>query len=743
MIRIELRLRGAVQGVGFRPFIYRTALRLGLCGYVVNDPSGVTIEAEGNREDLDRFLQNIENDSPPLVKILQQNISYSPPAGYNSFEIRRSEEGGDRKAILIPDLSTCRACTEELLDPKNRRYRYPFINCTDCGPRYTLIEALPYDRARTTMKQFTLCPDCRREYEDPGNRRFHAEPNACPVCGPQVRLMDPAGREIAAGSEAIDRLLSEIRRGRIAAVKGIGGFHLVCDADRKETVDLLRKRKGRSSKPFAVMFQDLDQLRRYADPTKAEAALLSSPERPVVLIRKRKGQLSAVSPGLETVGAFFPYSPLHAILLSALPFPIVATSGNLSEEPIVKGNREALERLAPLTDLLLLHNRPIHRRCDDSVTKVIGGKPRLLRRARGFAATPVILPIKRKEKILAVGGHLKNTFALAFEDQAILSPHIGDLETPEGLDHFKTALADLSRIYDFTPDRIVHDLHPGYATTRWAEGQTGIETAPLQHHYAHILSCMAEHGLTEEVTGIAWDGAGYGPDGTVWGGEVFRCTPIDSKRIFHFRPFPLLGGERAVQEPRRVALALLLDLYGEKALSLDLPPLTAFRPEELPILAKAGKKGINAPLTSSAGRLFDGAASLLDIVQILNYEAEGAMKIEDRVLPGIEGFYSYRIQEGMIDWRPLIDDLIHDEERQKAPARFIHTLAQIIVDCARRADREKVCLSGGVFQNRPLTEQAETLLHQEGFSVFTQSRVPCNDGGISLGQAYWGGPVSP
>ncbi|NOY54115.1 MAG: carbamoyltransferase HypF [Deltaproteobacteria bacterium] len=739
-MRIELRLRGAVQGVGFRPFIYRTARRLGLCGYVVNEPSGVTIEAEGTREKIDRFLKIIESDSPPLAKILHRTTAFIPPAGYNDFEIRRSEEGGDRKAVLIPDLSTCRVCTEELLDPGNRRYRYPFINCTDCGPRFSIIEGLPYDRSRTTMKRFTLCPDCRREYEDPGNRRFHAEPNACPVCGPRVRLIDPAGKEIADGGKAIDRLLAEIRRGRIAAIKGVGGFHLVCNTTCEASVFLLRKRKGRSNKPFAVMFKDLDQVRRYADPTEEEETLLSSPERPVVLIRKREGQLTAVSPGLATVGAFLPYSPLHTVLLSALPFPIVATSGNFSEEPIVKGNEEAERRLSPLADFLLLHNRPIRRRCDDSVTRIIGKKPRLLRRARGFTATPMILPAKRKEKILAVGGQLKNTFALAFDDQVIVSPHIGDLETPEGMDHFESALSDLCRIYDFTPDRIVHDLHPGYATTRWARGRADIETTPIQHHYAHILSCMAEHGLTDTVTGIAWDGTGYGPDGTVWGGEVLRCTPTEYERLFHFRPFPLLGGDKAVFEPRRVALALLMEIYGERAFAMDLPPIRAFRQAELHFLEKAWEKRINAPLTSSVGRLFDGVASLLGIVQILNYEAEGAMKIEDRVLPGIDGHYRYNFEEGIIDWRPLIEELIHDREQEKVPARFVNTLARIIIDCAHRAGRKRICLSGGVFQNRPLTERAERLLRKDGFSVFTQSRIPCNDGGLSLGQAYWRTP---
>jgi len=740
MTRLELRLKGAVQGVGFRPFIYRLARDLDLQGHVSNGTGGVIIVAEGGKERIDRFLARIDAEAPPLSRITGKEARFLPPRGETGFVIRPSLQEGAPSVMLVPDITTCPDCTRELLDPSNRRYRYPFINCTNCGPRFTLIEALPYDRPRTTMKGFSLCAACEKEYRDPLDRRFHAEPNACPDCGPTVRLTTPGGEELAQGEEAISILLQRIEKGAIAAVKGIGGFHLLCDATREETVALLRRRKGRSGKPFAVMFRDLDQIRQYADPTKEEEALLLSPERPVVLLRKKGGHLPAVSPNLSSVGAFLPYSPLHSILLSSLPFPIVATSGNLSEEPIVKDNEEAKKRLSPLADLLLLHNRPIHRRCDDSVTKIIGHTPRLMRRARGFVAAPVILPGKRKERVLAVGGHLKNTFALAFNDQVIVSPHIGDLETLEGMDHFETALADLCRIYDFTPDRIVHDLHPDYATTRWAVRQQGIPKIPLQHHYAHILSCMAEHGLTEEVTGIAWDGTGYGPDGTVWGGEVLHCTTSEYKRRFSFRPFPLLGGERAVREPRRVALALLFDLYGEKALTFDLPSLSAFRKEELPLLQEVREKGINAPLTSSVGRLFDGVASLLGLVQVLGYEAEGAMKIEDRVLPEILDHYTYSITGDVIDWRPLIEDLLKDPDRQKVPGRFINTLVRIILDVSRRAGRERVCLSGGVFQNRPLTERAEALLRREGFQVFTQSRIPCNDGGLSLGQAYWEKP---
>jgi hydrogenase maturation protein HypF len=739
MTRLKLHLRGAVQGVGFRPFIYRTAKKLGLAGYVANEPSGVTVEAEGTPEEVDCFLKIVETESPPLANITHRTSSFDSPAGYQDFEIRSSQEGGDQQAVLVPDISTCPACTEELLDPQNRRYRYPFINCTDCGPRFTLIEALPYDRSRTTMKGFVMCPACRNEYTDPMDRRFHAQPNACPDCGPHVRLTDRNGNGLARGKESIDRLLEAIRDGKIAAVKGIGGFHLVCNATEERSVEQLRRRKGRSGKPFAVMFRDVDQIRQYAKPTVAEELLLLSPERPIVIIRKKAENLEAVSPGLTSIGAFLPYSPLHTILLQGLSFPVVATSGNLSEEPIAKGNDEALHRLGPLSDVFLLHNRPIHRRCDDSVTRIVNGRPQIIRRARGFAATPILLPGRRRRKVLAVGGQLKNTFALAFDDQVIISPHIGDMESPESMTHFQESLEDLCRIYRFAPDLIVYDLHPGYATTKWALKQEGPRKTPLQHHFAHILSCMAEHHLEEKVTGIAWDGTGYGPDGTIWGGEVLSCDRSKFERRLHFRPFRLLGGEKAVREPRRVALSLLFELFGQKIFEMDLPPLRAFEEQEREVLFSAWKEGINSPLTSSAGRLFDGLSSLLGLIQIMSYEAEGAMKIEDRFIASVTDSYTYTIEDGLIDWRPLFSDLLQDKEQTKIPSRFINTLVRIIHDSALWLDEKKVCLSGGVFQNAALTERTVELLREEGFQVFTQRLVPANDGGLSLGQAYWEG----
>jgi hydrogenase maturation protein HypF len=729
--------------VGFRPFVYRTARRLGLNGYVSNNPAGVFIEVEGARGRVDRFLRELQTDTPPLAKITHRETALAAPVGYREFEIRPSSDRGAPAAVLLPDMSICADCTRELLDAQDRRYRYPFINCTNCGPRFTLIEGLPYDRPNTTMKAFTMCPECQAEYDTPRDRRYHAQPNACPRCGPAVWLVDAQGTPRARGEAAVRGLLDAIEQGGIVAVKGVGGFHLICDATREAAVERLRARKGRSEKPFAVMFRDLEQLRVFATPNPEEEALLLSQERPVVLIRRKGEALRAVSPGLLTVGAFLPYSPLHHLILEGLDVPVVATSGNLSEEPIVKENDEALARLGQLCDALLLHDRPIHRRCDDSVVKEAGGAPQFIRRARGYVSMPVLLPTRLKRPVLAVGGQLKNTFAIGFDTQIVLSQHIGDMESPESLAHFEETLADLCALYQFEPELIVHDLHPRYETTRWAQAQTGADRVGLQHHYAHILSCMAEHGLREPVTGIAWDGTGYGKDGTLWGGEVLACDLTQCERTFHLRPLRLIGGERAVREPRRVALSILFDLFGEESLEMDLPPVAAFDSGERAVLWAAWRRQFHAPFCSSAGRLFDAVAALTGQIQRCTYEAQAAMMIEDCYDPDVTDPYAYAIDDrqgdGQIDWRPLFRDLLADRDPAAAPTRFLNTLVGIAHDAAVRVGRETVCLSGGVFQNGPLCAMMVRRLRQAGFRVYYQTAVPPNDGGISLGQAYYGG----
>ena len=737
MKRLRVKLVGAVQGVGFRPFVYRVAKELNLKGYVLNDPSGVEIEVEGEKENLDLFLKRLHAEKPPLARIYSQEIEFLPPAGYQDFEIKKSLEKGEKEVVVLPDIATCEDCLRELFDPNDRRYLYPFINCTNCGPRFTIIEKLPYDRKNTTMKVFRMCKECQREYEDPLNRRFHAQPNACPLCGPWVSLYDSFGNLLAEKKEAIQILINKIKEGRIVAVKGIGGFHLVCDAANEEAVRTLRERKRRKEKPFAVMFRDLEQVLDYANPTELEKALLLSPERPIVLIEKKKELAPSVAPGLKKVGAFLPYSPLHHIILRELEFPVVATSGNLSEEPIVKDNEEALSRLSEFADYILVHNREIKRRCDDSVVKVIAGIPTPIRRSRGYAPLPVELPFKLPKKVLAVGGMLKNTFALAFDDKVFLSQHIGDVENLETLRVFEESVKDLMELYEFEPEVVVCDLHPRYETTRFAKEFSKELNVPLiqvQHHYAHILSCMAENGLKEKVLGIAWDGTGYGTDGNLWGGEFLVADYEGFERFKHFSYIKLLGGEKAVKEPRRVALSILFELFGEEALNLDIPTTRAFKEAELKTLYRAWEKGVNAPLSSSAGRLFDAVASLLGIRQRLSYEGQAAMMLEDLYDPSEKSCYPFTIKREKIDFKETFYEILKEKNPQKAASRFINTLAQVCLEVANEAQIPTVCLSGGVMQNNPLVSRIKELLEKEGFKVYTHQKVPPNDGGIALGQ---------
>ncbi|WP_461829303.1 carbamoyltransferase HypF, partial [Aquifex sp.] len=593
------------------------------------------------------------------------------------------------------------------------------------------------DRKNTTMKVFKMCEDCQREYEDPLNRRFHAQPNACPVCGPWISLYDKSGKLLAEREEALQILINKIKEGKITAVKGIGGFHLICDATNEEAVRSLRERKRRKEKPFAVMFRDLEQVLDYANPTELEKALLLSPERPIVLIEKRRELAPSVAPGLKKVGAFLPYSPLHHLILRELEFPVVATSGNLSEEPIVKDNDEALAKLSEFADYILTHNREIKRRCDDSVVKVIAGIPTPIRRSRGYAPLPIELPFKLPKKVLAVGGMLKNTFAIAFEDKAFLSQHVGDIENLETLRVFEESVEDLMKLYEFEPEVIVCDLHPRYETTRFAKEFAEKRNLPLiqvQHHYAHVLSCMAENGLKEKVLGIAWDGTGYGTDGNLWGGEFLIADYEGFERFKHLSYIKLLGGEKAVKEPRRVALSLLFELFGEEALSLDLPPIKAFRESELRTLYKAWEKGVNSPLSSSAGRLFDAVASLLGIRQTLNYEGQAAMMLEDLYDPTEKSHYPFTIKGKEIHLKESFYEILKEKNPQKAVSRFINTLAKVCLEVAKEAQIPAVCLSVGVMQNDPLVSKIKELLEKEGFRVYTHQKVPPNDGGITLGQ---------
>ena len=737
MKRLIVNLNGTVQGVGFRPFVYRIATDLELKGYVLNDSHGVTVEVEGDKDKLDTFLFRLNNETPPLATIYYQDVNYADPVNYDRFFIKESKEEGKKEVMILPDITTCNDCLNELFDPDNRRYRYPFINCTNCGPRYTIIEKLPYDRPNTTMRKFPMCPDCKKEYEDPLNRRFHAQPNACPVCGPHISIYRNDGSLVAIKENAMAIILDEIRNGNIAAVKGIGGFHLICDARNDKSVQLLRELKKRQEKPFAVMFKDLAQIREYADTTTIEESSLTSPSRPIVLIKSKGALAKSVAPGLQTIGAFLPYTPLHAIILNELNFPIIATSGNFSDEPIVKDNEEAFEKLAGFTHYILTHNRDINVRCDDSVIKIIDGYPSPVRRARGYAPLPVKLPFKLKQKVLAVGGFLKNTFAIGFDDKVILSQHIGDVETLEAIEYFEEAVNTLSSFYDFEPEVIIHDLHPRYETTRWALGRQNVPKIAVQHHYAHILSCMAENSITDKVLGVSWDGTGYGEDGTLWGGEFLICDYHGYERKAYFKPFKLIGGEKAIKEPRRVALSLLFDIFGKSAYDLNLPLFNTFKDDELNIMFNAWQQGINAPYSSSAGRLFDGVASIINLKQKINYEGQAAMLLEEMADLSVKDYYPYTLNEAQINWNSIICSIMEDTETEKIPSRFINTLSKIILDISQNTGIEKVCLSGGVFQNNILTSRTCEYLKEAGFKVYIHQKVPSNDGGISLGQAVF------
>ncbi|MDQ7041671.1 MAG: carbamoyltransferase HypF [Rhodothermus sp.] len=755
LTRWRLHVEGAVQGVGFRPFVYRLAHELGLTGQVGNDPAGVTIEVEGNPEQLVRFRERLERQPPPAARIRRVTCAELPPRGYTTFTIVPSQAKGDRQVFLLPDLATCPDCLRELFDPADRRYRYPFINCTHCGPRFTIIERLPYDRPNTTMRHFPMCPRCRAEYEHPRDRRFHAQPNACPDCGPHLALWDRNGNVLAERDEALQRTADAIREGRIVAIKGLGGFHLMVDARNEMAVRTLRHRKGREAKPFALMYPSLAAVRAHAYVSEAEATVLTSPAAPIVLLRQtavgRETLAPSVAPGNPYLGIMLPYTPLHHLLLAELDFPVVATSGNRSEEPICIDEREALVRLRDLADLFLVHNRPIVRYCDDSVVRFIDGHPVLLRRARGYAPLPVVLPDNwpdRPTQVLAVGGHLKNTVALASGRTVWLSQHIGDLETAEARAAFVRVIDDLAQLYERAPEVVVRDAHPDYASTYHAS-RLGRPVVAVQHHVAHVWACMAEHGLRPPVLGFSWDGTGYGTDGTVWGGECFWITETRVLRIAYLRPFRLPGGERAVREPRRAALGLLYAWKGDAALTL-LPP-TAFTPEARRLLTRMVVRGLNAPWTTSVGRLFDAAAALLDLCQYNRFEGEAAMQLEftAETAEGPLSPYPLTLEERdgrlILDWAPLLETLLIDRDRG-VPAgviarRFHESLATALTAIARHIDCPTVVLSGGCFQNRLLTESALRQLRAAGFRPYIHHQVAPGDGGLALGQVAalrWG-----
>ncbi len=752
--RVQITIRGAVQGVGFRPFVYRLATDLGLKGWVLNSPQGVFIEAEAEKEALDGFILRLEKEKPRPAYIRSLEFSYLDPVRYGDFEIRESRGGGETVTLVLPDIAACGECLAEVFNPADRRHLYPFTNCTNCGPRFSVIESLPYDRPGTSMKKFPMCPACMKEYENPSDRRFHAQPNACPECGPQLELWSADGAAIASRHAALRQAAAAIRDGGIVAVKGLGGFHLMADAGNEAAIALLRTRKHRSEKPFALMLPDLQAVKRHCEVSPMEERLLLSPESPIVLLRRRhraeaqsRPVPDSAAPGNPFLGIMLPYTPLHHILMKELGIPVVATSGNLADEPICIDEKEALNRLAGIADLFLVHDRPIVRHVDDSIVRVILGRELVLRRARGYAPLP--LRMKRSSpSVLAVGAHLKNTVALTAADNIFVSQHIGDLETRESSVAFHGVISSFRRLYGADPVQIAVDMHPDYLSTRFAKSQ-GLPLHEVQHHFAHVVSCMMENELSGTVLGVSWDGTGYGPDGTVWGGEFLLANETSYSRFACLRRFPLPGGARAVMEPRRAAIGLLHEALGDAAFAhASLAPLASFAGEELALLQRMLARRLHTPMTSSAGRLFDAISSIAGLRQVNNFEGQAAMELEFAAIQSGAGPYPFTVAEGkagedgipfVADWEALLRSILEDLGAGTPTGviadRFHTTLAEIIVGVARLAGEPRVVLTGGCFQNKILTERAVQRLEAEGFRPYWHQRIPPNDGGIAPGQA--------
>jgi hydrogenase maturation protein HypF len=733
-VRKQIRVRGVVQGVGFRPFVFNLAQRLRLSGYVLNSSAGVQIELEGDPAQIEIFLRELDENPPPLAQIEDISLESLDPAGYASFSIRESVDVPGQLAPVSPDVSTCADCLRDFQTPGNRRFGYPFTNCTNCGPRYTITRMIPYDRPLTTMACFPMCEQCLREYEDPSDRRFHAQPNACPDCGPAITLSVEMARQL-------------LREGRILAIKGLGGFHLVCDPFNDDAVQLLRERKKRSDKPFALMVRDIAAAEEICMVSDAERAALTSIRRPIVILARRPDApiSQGLAPGNNTLGVMLPYTPLHYLLFDEACSALVMTSGNLSEEPIVTGNRDAALRLASIADAFLFHNRDIHTRVDDSVARVFACQERVLRRSRGYAPHPITLGFPVAE-VLACGGELKNTFCLTKDHHAFLSQHIGDLENYETLTFYRETLDRMQRLFRIEPKAVAYDLHPQYLSTRLALEMTDIQQIGVQHHHAHIASCMAENGIADKVIGVAFDGTGFGSDGKIWGGEFLVADFAGFERRGHFRYVALAGGDRAVREPWRLGLSYLLDTFGAQIDSLDLPLLRRIPAKKISTIRSMIERRINTVDTSAAGRLFDAVASVVGIRDEVNFEAQAAIELEACAQPGVDASYPFEISAGspwQIDVRPMMEQIVRDVVAAKPvgwiSAAFHNTVAAIVVEmCLRLRSEEhidRVCLSGGTFQNVYLVERAVACLRAKGFQVFLHSKVPPNDGGISLGQA--------
>ncbi len=768
--RVSIRVEGIVQGVGFRPFVRNLATDLDLAGSVRNDTAGALIEVEGTARAIGIFLRRLESDAPPLCVIEEVVPAPLPPAGGTGFVISPSDPAGERRTLVSADTATCADCLRELFDPSDRRYLYPFINCTNCGPRFTIVRDIPYDRPNTTMAGFRMCADCEREYGGPDDRRYHAQPICCPVCGPTLKLLDGTGAEVLAGDGAgagdgdgagagdgdgaLEQAAALLRRDGIVAVKGLGGFHLAVRAFSEIAAAALRTRKHREDKPFAIMVDDIATARQLCEVDEAEQRLLESAGRPIVLLRRRaapppgaRSVAQSVAPGNRHLGLMLPYTPVHYLLARALGEPFVLTSGNVSDEPIAFRDADARARLSGIADAYLTHDRPIHMRTDDSVTRSQRGHATVLRRSRGYVPQPLLLPRALPRPVLACGAELKNTFCLGKGRRAFVSHHIGDLENYETLRSFTEGIEHFCHLFDVRPELVAYDLHPEYLSTKYALdlGRGGIDLVGVQHHHAHIASCLVDNGETGPAIGVAFDGLGFGTDGTLWGGEILLATLSGFERLGHLEPVAMPGGTAAIKEPWRMAAAYLDRAY-------DGSP-----PEGLPVASRHGawwqpvvalaRTGTASPMTSSAGRLFDAVSALVCGRDAVNYEGQAAIELEQLAHPAEPGSYAVPISgtrpfqlEGKALVRAVVEDMAAGTDRDVVAARFHNGLAGGVVAACRRA-REMtggtgtVALSGGVFQNVLLTERAATGLEQEGFRVLRQRHVPTNDGGISLGQA--------
>ncbi len=746
--RVIINIKGVVQGVGFRPYIYALAREHNLSGFVLNNTEGVYIEAEGSNDDINDFLIAVKDKKLPQAVIFDIQYDQTDPAGYKQFDIRKSEHRDVKSVPISRDLATCTDCLSELFDPADRRYGYPFINCTNCGPRFTIVKDVPYDRRNTTMSEFVMCDQCSGEYEDPSDRRFHAQPNACDICGPKLSLLDKEGEAMPVDDviTGAARLLTE---GYIVALKGLGGFHLACDATNQEAVSNLRARKYREYKPFAIMVNNAEAAGQLCEMNQEEEDVLTGIQRPIVLLKKRAVNVIVedIAPNQQYLGVLLPYSPLHHLLLEKSGLVLVMTSANISAEPIVYKDADAVDRLRNIADFFIVHNREIHIRTDDSVCRIWQGKEMLLRRSRGLTPHPLLMKKECSAHILACGADLKNVFCLTRGNQVYMSHHIGDLDNVETLTSFEKSISHFKGKFDIKPDLVAYDLHPKYVSSKYARALDNVRKIGIQHHFAHIVSCMADNEIEEKVIGIAFDGTGFGADGNIWGGEFLLCDYNHFERLAHLEYFPIPGGDHAVVEPWRIALSLLFRIYGNHMMKLNIDFINQLDTDKVMIIKHMTEKNINLSWTSSMGRLFDIVSALTGVRREIYYEGQAAIELEMIADPDESGVYNYNLKDSEGRKEIMIADLIKDiiadiksgTDRKTISAKFHNTVAGMVLDMSIFIRESKginsVALSGGVFQNMFLLDRVHRLLTDNGFNFYTHHRVPTNDGGIALGQA--------